>query len=48
MLYSAGTDGLVKIAKSESGQVENKIAIPLEKSGYVVPLHTFLVSGAST
>lgn len=38
MLYSAGTDGLVKIAKSESGQVENKIAIPLEKSGYVVLL----------
>ncbi|KAJ5891478.1 WD repeat-containing protein jip5 [Penicillium subrubescens] len=35
MLYSAGTDGLVKIAKSESGQVENKIAIPLEKSGSI-------------
>ena len=32
-LYSAGTDGLVKMAKSESGQVENKIAIPLEKNG---------------
>jgi WD40 repeat protein len=37
MLYSAGTDGLVKMAKSESGQVENKIAIPLEKNGYVFP-----------
>ncbi|KAJ5175028.1 WD repeat protein [Penicillium canariense] len=35
MLYSAGTDGLVKIAKSESGQVVNKIAIPLEKTGSV-------------
>ena len=34
MLYSAGTDGLVKAAKSETGQVENKIAIPLEKKGY--------------
>lgn len=35
-LYSAGTDGLVKMAKSESGQVENKIAIPLEKNGYAL------------
>lgn len=35
MLYSAGTDGLVKAAKSETGQVENKIAIPFEKDGYV-------------
>ncbi|KAJ5895049.1 hypothetical protein N7495_006740 [Penicillium taxi] len=35
MLYSAGTDGLVKIAKTESGRVENKIAIPLEKSGAI-------------
>ncbi|KAJ6161230.1 hypothetical protein N7470_004626 [Penicillium chermesinum] len=34
-LYSAGTDGLVKIAKTESGQVENKIAIPPESSGSV-------------
>ncbi|KAJ5669143.1 WD repeat-containing protein jip5 [Penicillium macrosclerotiorum] len=34
-LYSAGTDGLVKAAKSETGQVENKIAIPLEKTGSV-------------
>lgn len=32
-LYSAGTDGLVKIANSESGQVQNKIAIPFEKDG---------------
>jgi WD40 repeat protein len=36
MLYSAGTDGLVKMAKAESGQVQNKIAIPLEKNGYDV------------
>lgn len=32
-LYSSGTDGLVKVAKTETGQVENKIAIPLEKKG---------------
>ncbi|KAE8145880.1 WD repeat-containing protein jip5 [Aspergillus avenaceus] len=34
-LYSAGTDGLVKAAKAETGVVENKIAIPLEKDGSV-------------
>lgn len=34
VLYSAGTDGLVKAAKSATGQVENKIAIPTEKDGY--------------
>lgn len=33
-LYSAGTDGLVKAANSETGKVTNKIAIPLEKNGY--------------
>ena len=32
-LYSAGTDGLVKAAKAETGVVENKIAIPTEKDG---------------
>ena len=33
MLYSAGTDGLVKAAKAETGVVENKLAIPTEKDG---------------
>lgn len=32
-LYSAGTDGLIKAAKAETGVVENKIAIPTEKNG---------------
>lgn len=32
-LYSAGTDGLVKAARAETGVVENKIAIPTEKDG---------------
>ncbi|KAK1145399.1 WD repeat-containing protein jip5 [Aspergillus melleus] len=34
-LYSAGTDGFVKAAKVETGVVENKIAIPMEKDGSV-------------
>ncbi|KAB8076156.1 WD repeat-containing protein jip5 [Aspergillus leporis] len=34
-LYSAGTDGLVKAAKAETGVVENKIAIPTAKDGSV-------------
>ena len=33
VLYSAGTDGLVKAARTESGVVENKIAIPRDSSG---------------
>lgn len=33
VLYSSGTDGLVKAASTETGQVENKIAIPPEKNG---------------
>ena len=32
-LYSAGTDGFVKAAKSESGVVVNKIAVPTAKDG---------------
>ncbi|PWY91256.1 WD repeat-containing protein jip5 [Aspergillus heteromorphus CBS 117.55] len=34
-LYSAGTDGLVKAAKAETGVVENKIAIPTMNNGSV-------------
>lgn len=30
-LYSAGTDGIVKVAATETGQVEGKIAVPLYK-----------------
>ena len=30
-LFSAGTDGLVKIAATETGQVQSKIAVPLSK-----------------
>jgi hypothetical protein len=35
MLYSAGTDGLVKAARAETGVVENKILIPTAKDGCV-------------
>ncbi|KAJ5863853.1 uncharacterized protein N7529_005769 [Penicillium soppii] len=35
VLYSAGTDGLVKAASSETGQVQNKIAIPPMKNGSI-------------
>ncbi|KAL4918919.1 WD repeat-containing protein jip5 [Aspergillus aurantiobrunneus] len=35
MLYSAGTDGMVKAARSETGVVENKILIPGAKDGSV-------------
>jgi hypothetical protein len=33
MLYSAGTDGLVKTASAENGVVQNKFAIPTEENG---------------
>lgn len=32
-LYSSGTDGLVKAANSETGLVQNKVAIPTDKNG---------------
>ncbi|CAI7664100.1 unnamed protein product [Penicillium bialowiezense] len=35
VLYSAGTDGLIKAASTETGQVQNKIAIPFNKSGSI-------------
>ncbi|KAJ5327405.1 WD repeat-containing protein jip5 [Penicillium brevicompactum] len=35
VLYSSGTDGLIKAASSETGQVQNKIAIPFNKSGSI-------------
>lgn len=35
-IYSSGTDGLVKVANTKTGQVENKIAIPLENNGYAI------------
>lgn len=35
-LYSTGTDGLIKIASSESGVVESKIAVPGLAERYVV------------
>ncbi|KAL4743159.1 WD repeat-containing protein jip5 [Aspergillus similis] len=35
VLYSAGTDGLVKAARAETGVVENKILIPAAKDGSV-------------
>lgn len=30
-LFSAGTDGLVKVAATETGRVDSKIAVPLHK-----------------
>lgn len=37
MLYSAGSDGWVKAASSETGRVEVKIAVPRAQKGYVFP-----------
>jgi WD repeat-containing protein 55 len=37
-LYSAGTDGLIKAARSEDGKVIGKIAIP-HVNGYYATLH---------
>ena len=38
ILYSAGTDGLLKAARTESGQVCSKIAIPLDDELASLPL----------
>ncbi|KAL4905353.1 WD repeat-containing protein jip5 [Aspergillus multicolor] len=35
VLYSAGTDGLVKAARAETGVVENKLLIPTAKDGSI-------------
>ena len=35
-LYSAGSDGIVKAADTESGRVIGKVAIPLDSSSYTV------------
>ena len=42
-LYSAGTDGLVKVAKTQTGVVESKIAIPHLKERYVYALLACIV-----
>jgi hypothetical protein len=42
-LYSAGTDGILKAAKVETGVVENKIAIPLYRTKLVLLLFSLLV-----
>lgn len=38
-LFSAGTDGIVKVAATETGQVASKIAVPLHKYVYS---HTYV------
>lgn len=37
-LYSAGTDGIVKVADSTSGQVTAKIAVPLDPYVQLYPM----------
>ena len=34
-LFSAGTDGIVKVAATETGQVASKIAVPLHKYSHL-------------
>lgn len=45
-LYSSGTDGLVKVANTQTGQVQNKIAIPFEKDGYAIIVRRWASSRA--
>lgn len=42
-LLSAGTDGLVKVAATETGQVQSKIAVPLSKYASI-PLYLLQAS----
>ena len=46
VLYSAGTDGLLKAARTETGQVCSKVAVP-EDDGYKTPLRGQCRAGAN-
>ena len=48
-LYSSGTDGLIKVAATETGRVVNKIAIPYE-GGYETsfPMQIFALRPSSS